>query len=123
MMRSTSIFLLITSVLTFTAVSFTASAEDSTMHHHNMSTMTDMSDMNKQDDSVTTYSANGLIKAWRDNSVSIAHSPVAQLNWPAMTMSFALGEYQGEKLAVGLRVNFTFRQTDSGYALVSITAQ
>lgn len=123
MMRSTSIFLLITSVLTFTAVSFTASAEDSTMHHHNMSTMTDMSDMNKQDDSVTTYSANGLIKAWRDNSVSIAHSPVAQLNWPAMTMSFALGEYQGEKLAVGQRVNFTFRQTDSGYALVSITAQ
>lgn len=122
-MRSTSIFLLITSVLTFTAVSFTASAEDSTMHHHNMSTMTDMSDMNKQDDSVTTYSANGLIKAWRDNSVSIAHSPVAQLNWPAMTMSFALGEYQGEKLAVGQRVNFTFRQTDSGYALVSITAQ
>ncbi|WP_228727482.1 copper-binding protein [Klebsiella sp. RHBSTW-00215] len=123
MMRSTSIFLLITSVLTFTAVSFTASAEDSTMHHHNMSTMTDMSDMNKQDDSVTTYSANGLINAWRDNSVSIAHSPVAQLNWPAMTMSFALGEYQGEKLAVGQRVNFTFRQTDSGYALVTITAQ
>lgn len=123
MMRSTSIFLLITSVLTFTAISFTASAEDSAMHHHNMSTMTDMSDMNKQGDPVTTYSANGLIKAWRDNSVSIAHSPVAQLNWPAMTMSFALGEYQGGKLAVGQRVNFTFRQTDSGYALVSITAQ
>ncbi|MDG1643184.1 copper-binding protein [Klebsiella huaxiensis] len=26
-------------------------------------------------------------------------------------------------LAVGQRVNFSFRQTDSGYALVSITAQ
>lgn len=123
MMRSTSIFLLITSVLTFTTVSFTASAEDSAMHHHNMSAMTDMPDMNRQDDTVTTYSANGVIKTWRDNSVSIAHSPVAQLNWPAMTMNFALDDYQGEKLAAGQQVNFTFRQTDSGYALVSITAQ
>lgn len=119
-MRSTSIFLLITSVLTFPAASFTASAEDSAMHHHHMSAM---ADMNKQGDPATLYSASGVIKAWRDNAVVIAHSPVAQLNWPPMTMSFALGDNQDKKLAVGQQVDFTFRQTDSGYALVSINAQ
>lgn len=122
-MRSTSIFLIITSVLTFSVASFSASAEDSAMHQHNMSAMADMPGMNKQDDSTALYSASGVIKAWRDNAVAIAHTPVAELSWPAMTMSFTLGDYQGEKLAVGQKVNFTFRQTDSGYALVSITAQ
>lgn len=122
-MRSTSIFLIITSVLTFSTASFIASAEDSAMHSHNMSAMTDMPGMNMQDNSTPLYSASGVIKAWRDNSVAIAHGPVAPLNWPAMTMSFALGDYQGEKLTAGQRVDFTFRQTDSGYALVSITAQ
>lgn len=52
----------------------------------------------------------------------IAHAPVAELNWPAMTMSFALGDNHDKELAVGQKVDFTFRQTDSGYALVSMTA-
>ncbi|HBU7485567.1 TPA: copper-binding protein, partial [Klebsiella oxytoca] len=69
------------------------------------------------------YSASGVIKAWRDDAVVIAHSPVPGLNWPAMTMSFALDGHQDKKLPVGQQVDFTFRQTDSGYALVSITAQ
>ncbi|WP_256664353.1 hypothetical protein [Klebsiella grimontii] len=46
-MRSTSIFLLITSVLTFSLTSFSASAEDGAMHHHNMSAMAEMPGMNK----------------------------------------------------------------------------
>ncbi|MEN0617099.1 copper-binding protein [Klebsiella indica] len=121
-MRSTSIFLVITSVLTLSTASFIASAEESAMHHHNMSAMADMPGMNSQDNSAPIYSASGVIKAWRDNAVAIAHGPVTQLNWPAMTMSFALDDYQGEKLMAGQRVDFTFRQTDSGYALVSITA-
>ncbi|BFO34787.1 MULTISPECIES: copper-binding protein [Klebsiella] len=121
-MRSTSIFLLITSVLTFSFTSFSASAEDGAMHHHNMSAMAQMPGMDKPDDSATLYSASGVIKAWRDNAVVIAHAPVAELNWPAMTMSFALGANHDKKLAVGQKVDFTFRQTDSGYALVSMTA-
>lgn len=122
-MRSTSIFLLITSLLTFAFPSFNASAEDGAMHHHNMSSMAAMPEMNQPDDSATLYSASGVIKAWRDNAVVIAHDPIARLSWPAMTMSFALGNNQERKLAVGQKVDFTFRQTDSGYALVSITAQ
>ena len=122
-MRSTSIFLLITSVLTFSFSAFTASAEDAAMHHHTMSSMADMPEMKKADDSATLYSASGVIKAWRDDAVVIAHSPVTELNWPAMTMSFALGANHDKKLAVGAQVDFTFRQTDSGYAIVSITAR
>lgn len=122
-MRSTSIFLLITSVLTFSFSAFTASAEDAAMHHHTMSSMADMPEMKKADDSATLYSASGVIKAWRDDAVVIAHSPVTELNWPAMTMSFALADNRDKKLAVGEQVDFTFRQTDSGYAIVSITAR
>ncbi|CAM6896746.1 copper-binding protein [Klebsiella michiganensis] len=122
-MRSTSIFLLITSVLTFSFSAFTASAEDAAMHHHTMSSMADMPEMKKADDSATLYSASGVIKAWRDDAVVIAHSPVTELSWPAMTMSFALADNHDKKLAVGAQVDFTFRQTDSGYAIVSITAR
>lgn len=122
-MRSTSIFLLITSVLTFSFSAFTASAEDAAMHHHTMSSMADMPEMKKADDSATLYSASGVIKAWRDDAVVIAHSPVTELNWPAKTMSFALADNHDKKLAVGAQVDFTFRQTDSGYAIVSITAR
>ncbi|HGV3509226.1 TPA: copper-binding protein [Klebsiella michiganensis] len=122
-MRSTSIFLLITSVLTFSFSAFTASAEDAAMHHHTMSSMADMPEMKKADDSATLYSASGVIKAWRDDAVVIAHSPVTELSWPAMTMSFALADNNDKKLAVGAQVDFTFRQTDSGYAIVSITAR
>ena len=110
-MRSTSIFLLITSVLTFSFSAFTASAEDAAMHHHTMSSMADMPEMKKADDSATLYSASGVIKAWRDGAVVIAHSPVA------------LDGHQDKKLPVGQQVDFTFRQTDSGYAIVSITAR
>lgn len=122
-MRSTSIFLLITSVLTFSFSVFTASAEDGAMHHHNMPAMADMPEMKKADDSATLYSASGVIKAWRDDAIVIAHSPVSELNWPAMTMSFALADIHDKKLAVGEQVDFTFCQTDSGYAIVSITAR
>ena len=61
-MRSTSIFLLITSVLTFSFTSFSASAEDGAMHHHNMSAMAQMPGMDKPDDSATLYSASGSLK-------------------------------------------------------------
>ncbi|AYZ50535.1 copper-binding protein [Klebsiella oxytoca] len=122
-MRSTSIFLLFTSVLTFSFTAYSASAEDGAMHQHNMSAMAEMPGMNKPENTAALYSASGVIKAWRDDAVMIAHSPVPGLNWPAMTMSFALDGHQDKKLPVGQQVDFTFRQTDSGYALVSITAQ
>ncbi|HCW0703506.1 TPA: copper-binding protein [Klebsiella oxytoca] len=122
-MRSTSIFLLFTSVLTFSFTAFSASAEDGAMHQHNMSAMAEMPGMNKPENTAALYSASGVIKAWRDDAVVIAHSPVPGLKWPAMTMSFALDGHQDKKLPVGQQVDFTFRQTDSGYALVSITAQ
>ena len=64
-MRSTSIFLLFTSVLTFSFTAFSASAEDGTMHQHNMSAMAEMPGMNKPENTAALYSASGVIKAWR----------------------------------------------------------
>ncbi len=61
-MRSTSIFLLITSVLTFSLTSFSASAEDGAMHHHNMSAMAEMPGMNKPDDSAPFIQRTGSLK-------------------------------------------------------------
>lgn len=75
-MRSTSIFLLFTSVLTFSFTAFSASAEDGAMHQHNMSAMAEMPGMNKPENTAALYSASGVIKAWREDAVVIAHSPV-----------------------------------------------
>jgi Cu(I)/Ag(I) efflux system protein CusF len=61
-MRSTSIFLLITSVLTFSFSAFSASAEDAAMHHHTMSSMADMPGMKKPDDSATFIQPAGSLK-------------------------------------------------------------
>ncbi len=56
------------------------------------------------------------------NSVVLAHEPIAELRWPAMTMELALAD---PALAEGLdaeeRVRFVLRQTgETDYEIVSI---
>ena len=41
--------------------------------------------------------------------ISLAHGPVAELNWPAMTMGFSAKDGQLGGLKVGDKVRFTFR--------------
>jgi len=41
--------------------------------------------------------------------ISLAHGPVAELNWPAMTMGFTAKDGQLGGLKVGDKVKFTFR--------------
>lgn len=41
--------------------------------------------------------------------ISLAHGPVAELNWPAMTMGFTAKDGQLGGLKVGDKVRFTFR--------------
>jgi Cu(I)/Ag(I) efflux system protein CusF len=69
------------------------------------------------------YSAQGHIQAWGKKKVTIAHQAIAALNWPAMTMSFALPSSPVfTELAAGSAVHFSFIQTAQGYQLTAITA-
>ncbi|MFC0140233.1 copper-binding protein [Erwinia mallotivora] len=77
----------------------------------------------RHSDAAQVFASSGTIKAWGEDTVSLAHQPIPQLNWPAMTMHFSLDGYQGQRFTAGQQVNFTFRQTDSGYALISVTAK
>ena len=124
-MRIFSVSLAVTT-LVISTLAFTARADDSTTNHDQMAGMTgmSMSSGTAQSSNVTTRdSGTGVIKAWNSDSVSIAHHPIAQLNWPAMTMSFELKNYHGQKFAAGQQVDFTFSQIDTGYALVSASAK
>lgn len=68
------------------------------------------------------YQSTGIVKAWTDTSVTLAHQAVPALNWPAMTMRFGLNGYQGSAFSVGQSVAFTFKQSTSGYDLISVSA-
>ena len=41
--------------------------------------------------------------------ITLAHGPVAELSWPAMTMGFATKDGKTDGLKVGDKVRFTFR--------------
>ena len=68
-----------------------------------------------------TYSAIGTITAITARSVTLRHGPVPALEWPAMTMTFAIqspAQLRGFKR--GNRVRFAFVQGDGGPRIVSI---
>lgn len=72
-----------------------------------------------EEDSV--YTAVGQLTDMSDSTVTIAHGPVPELGWPAMTMAFeADSSAQIHGLAVGDRVSFSFREIGTGYALISV---
>lgn len=118
-MRTLSVSLT-TITLFIAAITLPAHADDKAMHH---SQMAGMSEMSHPADSATLYTASGVIRHWNTDSVTISHQPVAALNWPAMTMQFALSGYDGPTLAAGQHIDFTFRQSDTGYALVTVNAR
>jgi len=77
-----------------------------------------------QEKTAETHSTTGTVTSVSDGNVTIAHEPVATLQWPAMTMAFAADDaalLQGIK--PGDRVSFAFRQSGNGATLASITKQ
>ncbi|HKP80280.1 MAG TPA: efflux RND transporter periplasmic adaptor subunit [Phenylobacterium sp.] len=57
------------------------------------------------------YQAIGRIEQLKDRSVTLSHTPVPALKWPAMTMTFTLGEPTlASGFKVGDRVAFAFDQ-------------
>lgn len=68
-----------------------------------------------------THQATGTISAVEPGSVTINHGPVASLDWPAMTMSFAVpSDMNAGGLQPGMPVRFSFEQVDGAYALTAI---
>lgn len=77
-----------------------------------------------QERTVETHSATGTVTTVSAGDVTIAHEPVATMQWPAMTMTFAANDaamLQGIK--PGDRVSFAFRESADGATLASIVKQ
>jgi Cu(I)/Ag(I) efflux system protein CusF len=67
--------------------------------------------------------ASGVVKSVNvaKGTVSIAHGPVASLNWPPMTMTFVAREKKMlENLQPGTKVEFEFVQEGSRYTITSL---
>jgi Cu(I)/Ag(I) efflux system membrane fusion protein len=67
-----------------------------------------------------TYSATGRVTAVSDAGVTISHTPVPQLSWPAMTMQFDWGPDGKKTIAVGDEVSFAFKKGGAGYVIETI---
>ena len=68
-----------------------------------------------------TYRASGTIERIAARSVTLRHGPVPALEWPAMTMGFAIEDpAQLRGFQRGDQVTFTFVQAGTGPRIVSI---
>ncbi|QTF09307.1 copper-binding protein [Brenneria izadpanahii] len=105
-----------TTYVAFIAGLFLSSPLWANDHQHHMMASPDTS-------AQKIYQANGIVKQWDSDSVTISHAPIADLQWPAMTMAFRLPDSSGEfkPLPANTPVAFSFMQSDSGYTLTSIT--
>jgi Cu(I)/Ag(I) efflux system protein CusF len=78
--------------------------------------------MSEVDGNAASHTTRGTITAIDDKSITLAHEAVPALNWPPMTMGFAVPEGGLPKdLKIGDRVEFTFAEGEGGYRIESIT--
>ncbi|WP_211467170.1 copper-binding protein [Collimonas silvisoli] len=71
----------------------------------------------------TTHEATGVVKAvdTTKGSVTLAHGPVKSLNWPAMTMTFAVKDKMFfDKLAVDKKVTINFAKQGADYVVTGV---
>lgn len=70
-----------------------------------------------------TASAEGKVTKIDDTAgtITIAHGPVPEVEWPAMTMGFTADPAQRASVAKGDEVKFTFRKTEGGGEIVSLS--
>jgi Cu(I)/Ag(I) efflux system periplasmic protein CusF len=87
----------------------------------------DMSKMGQMGSATTpktqTHTAVGVVKATdlAKSTVTVAHGPVASLNWPAMAMTFAVKDKTlFDKLAIGNKVSIEFLQQGSDYVVTKV---
>jgi Cu(I)/Ag(I) efflux system periplasmic protein CusF len=69
------------------------------------------------------YKASGVVKKVdpAKSTVTVAHGPVKELKWPAMTMAFKVKD-KGvlDKLPVDRKVDFTFVQEGKDYLITAV---
>lgn len=71
----------------------------------------------------TMHHANGVVKAMdaTNGTVTLAHGPVATLNWPAMTMMFKVKDKAlMDKLSADKKVDVDFTQEGSDYVVTAV---
>jgi Cu(I)/Ag(I) efflux system protein CusF len=69
------------------------------------------------------YTATGVVKKVdaANGTVTLAHGPVKELNWPAMTMQFAVrNKALLGKLVIDRKIEFTFVQDGSSYIVTAV---
>ena len=82
---------------------------------HNMAADTQMQ--------AKTYKASGVVKKidTTKGSVTLAHGPVPEMKWPAMTMAFTVKDKTLlDKLAVNKKVDFEFVEQRKGYVVTAV---
>jgi len=86
-----------------------------------------MQDMNKlaipSKSAAATHKAVGVVKKVdpAKNTVTLAHEPVKSLNWPAMTMSFAVKDKALlDQLQAGKKFEFEFVQQGKDYVITTV---
>jgi Cu/Ag efflux protein CusF len=87
--------------------------------------MMDGKDMGQhgKDEQAQTHQADGVVKAidTEKGKVTLAHGPVKSLNWPAMTMAFAVKDKSLlDQVKVGQKVHVEFVKRGSDYIVASI---
>lgn len=69
------------------------------------------------------HEVTGVVKAVEQakDRVTLAHSPVKSLQWPAMTMRFAVNDKSlFDKLAIARKVAFVFEKQDIDYVVTAV---
>lgn len=72
---------------------------------------------------IMNYAGSGFVKSIDKTSgtVTLAHAPIAALNWPAMTMAFKVTDTMlYDKLVVGKKVEFTLEKQGSDYVITAV---
>ena len=69
----------------------------------------------------SVYSAEGKVESVKADGLTISHSPVPELKWPAMTMDFRRADSKAfADVKAGDSVHFEFKKQGDGYELVSV---
>jgi Cu(I)/Ag(I) efflux system membrane fusion protein len=67
------------------------------------------------------FNAQGKVESVESGAITISHGPVAALKWPAMTMGFNKPNAKAfPQVKPGDTVSFEFKQSASGYELVTV---
>lgn len=86
-------------------------------------TMGNMHDKAAGNSKVASHHAAGVVKAVdaAKGTVTLSHGAVPDLNWPAMTMRFAVKDkVLLDKLTVDRKVEFDFRQQGKDYVVTAV---